>query len=101
MIGGSGLYDGPAGGLGVEPVRDARDGVGDVPPYRRRPVPSGAGYASTDGPDAVIGDGAGEVVMVERVHLAAPCGGDWTWSRPRLASRDLVRRARAANCPRP
>src|SRR4051812_39040340 len=62
--------DRAAGGLGVEPVGHAGDDVGHVAPYWRRPVSSGARYPSRHGHDAVSGDGAGEVVVIERVHLA-------------------------------
>ena len=62
------LRHGAAGGLGVQPAGDARDGVGHVPAYGRRPVPAGARYAARDSPEAVSNDGVGVGEVVERVH---------------------------------
>jgi hypothetical protein len=63
-----GSRDGAAGGLGVQPAGEARDGVGHVPAYGRRPVPAGPRYAARDGPEAVSNDGVGVGGVVERMH---------------------------------
>ena len=65
------------------PVRagDTRDGVGHVPAYGRRPVPARSRYAARNCTQAVIGDGVGVGVVVERVHRDS-LGGVW-WGAAR------------------